>query len=169
MRDEKKYLAAEVGAHLEKSEYCIITNYHGIKVDETMELREQLAQCGAEFHVVKNSAFGVAAKDQGLPEMDQFLDGPTAIVVGGTDPSASAKQLKRFHKENEKVIVKAAVLGDRILTAEQVSQLAELPSLEVLRSQLLSLLNSPASSLLSVLTAPSRSMVNLLQAKAKEN
>ena len=37
MRDEKKYLAEEVGAHLEKSEYCIITNYHGIKVDETKE------------------------------------------------------------------------------------------------------------------------------------
>lgn len=169
MRDEKKYLAEEVGAHLEKSEYCIITNYHGIKVDETMELRAQLAKCGAEFHVVKNSAFGVAAKTQGLPDMDQFLDGPTAIVVGGTDPSAAAKQLKLFQKDKEKVTVKAALLGDRILTAEQLSQLAELPSLEVLRAQLLSLLNTPASSLLSVLTAPSRSMVNLLQAKAKEN
>ncbi|MFP6900406.1 MAG: 50S ribosomal protein L10 [Opitutales bacterium] len=169
MRDEKKYLAEEVGSHLEKSEYCIIANYHGIKVDETMELRAQLADCGAEFHVVKNSAFGVAAKTRGLPDLSQFLDGPTAIVVGGTDPSAAAKQLKRFYEKKAKVAVKAALLGDRILTTEQLSQLAELPSLEVLRSLLLCLLNSPASSLLSLLTAPSRSMVNLLQAKAKEN
>ena len=103
MRAEKKYLAIEVDGHLEKSDFCIIADYHGIKVDETAELRLRLAQCDAEFHVVKNSALGVAAKDRGMPDVSAFLIGPTAIVVGGTDAASAAKKLKLFRKETEKV------------------------------------------------------------------
>ena len=169
MRAEKKYLSDEVTSHLEKSDFCIIADYHGIKVDETAELRLRLAQCDAEFHVVKNSALDIAAKARGMPDMSKFLNGPTAIVVGGTNSSGTAKELKRFHEETEKVSVKAAVLGDRLLTPEEFAKLAELPNLDILRSQLLSLLNSPASSLLSVLSGPSRSFLNLLQSKAGEN
>ena len=169
MRAEKKYLPVEVAGHLDKSDFCIIADYHGIKVDETAELRLLLAQCNAEFHVVKNSALNVAAKERGMPDMTEFLNGPTAIVVGGTDSSGTAKALKRFNTETEKVSVKAAVLGDRLLTSEEFARLAELPNLEVMRAKLLSLLNSPTSSLLSVLSGPARSFLNLLQAKAAEN
>ena len=165
MRTEKKYLAEELQAHLEKSDYCIIADYHGIKVDETKELRARLAEFGAEFHVVKNSALGIAAKSRGMPDVDEFLNGPTAIVVGGSDASAIAKKLKLFFKEKEKVAVKAGVVGDRLLTAEEIARLAELPSLDALRSQLLSLLNSPASGFLSVASGPARSLLNVLQAK----
>ena len=169
MRTEKKYLATEVDSHLEKSDFCIIADYHGIKVDETAELRSNLAECGAEFHVVKNSALEVAAKARGMPDMSEFLNGPTAIVVGGEDASGTAKKLKKFHKETEKVGIKAGVFGDRLLSAEEITRLAELPDMDTLRAQLLSLLNSPASGLLSVLSGPARSFVNVLQAKTNES
>ena len=165
MRAEKKYLATEVNDHLEKSDYCIIADYHGIKVDETAELRSSLAECEAEFHVVKNSALGVAAKNRDMPDVSEFLSGPTAIVVGGVDAAGTAKKLKLFHKKTEKLSIKVGVLGDRLLTSEEVARLAELPSLDSLRSQLLSLLNSPGSGLLSVLSGPARSFLNVLQAK----
>jgi large subunit ribosomal protein L10 len=169
MRAEKKYLASEVDGHLDKSDFCILADYHGIKVDETEELRSSLAECGAEFHVVKNSALDIAAKARGMPDMSEFLIGPTAIVVGGRDASGTAKKLKKFHKETEKVGVKAGIFGDRLLTAEQITRLAELPDLDTLRAQLLSLLNSPATGLLSVLSSPARSFVNVLQAKANDH
>ena len=165
MRTEKKYLATEVTGHLEKSDYCIIADYHGIKVDETMELRSSLAECGAEFHVVKNSALEMAAKARGMPDVREFLNGPTAIIVGGCDASGTAKKLKLFHKETDKVSIKVGVLDDRLLTPKEMARLADLPNLDTLRAQLLSLLNSPASSLLSVLSGPSRSFLNILQAK----
>ena len=169
MRTEKKYLATEVDSHLEKSDFCIIADYHGIKVDETAELRSKLAECGAEFHVVKNSALDVAAKARGMPDMSAFLSGPTAIVVGGADASGTAKKLKKFHKETEKVGIKGGVFGDRLLSAEEIARLAELPDMDTLRAQLLSLLNSPASGFLSVLSGPARSFVNVLQAKTNES
>ena len=67
MRPEKQYLVEEVNNHLNKSDYVYLTNYERITVDEIAELREQLSQQDAEFHVIKNSIFGVAAEPNSCP------------------------------------------------------------------------------------------------------
>ena len=87
MRPEKKYLVAEIDKHLEKSSYVYLTNYERITVDEIAELREALSQHDAEFHVIKNNIFGVAATARNLPDLSEYLQGQTAIVVGGNNPS----------------------------------------------------------------------------------
>ena len=101
MRPEKQYLVEEVTGHLDKSSYVYLTNYSGITVDETAELRGALAEHGAEFHVVKNTIFSVAAASRELPEMDAHLTGPTAIVIGGENPSGVAKTLGAFFKKKD--------------------------------------------------------------------
>jgi large subunit ribosomal protein L10 len=89
------------------------------------------------------------------------------VVVGGKDSAGVAKVLKGFFKESQKVEVKAAVLGKKFITADEVSQLAELPSLEALRAQLLGLLNQPGTMLVRVLNAVPQGVVNVLQAKVR--
>ena len=116
--------------------------------------------------MVKNSSLNLAAKDKNLPDLSDYLSGHTAIVVGGEDPSGVAKALLEYNKESKKVTLKAGALGDRLLTSDQVKQLAALPNLETLKSQFLSLLNTPSTQLVSVLSAPARSMATVLQAKA---
>lgn len=167
MRVEKKYLIDEVEAHLKKSDYIILTNYSGITVDETAELREKLAEDGAEFHVVKNSSFRVAAKTLGLPEVDDSLSGPTAIIVGGNNSPGAAKTVTAFFKDKKKVEVKSAILGDKVITADDVKALAELPSLDALRGQLLGLLNQPGTMFVRLLNAPAQNLANVLQAKVR--
>lgn len=167
MRVEKKYLIEEVSNHLKKSDYVILTNYTGITVAETAELREKLAADGAEFHVVKNSSLSVAAKALGLPNLDECLAGPTAIIVGGKNSPGAAKALTAFIKDKKKLEVKSAVLGDKLITADDVQALAELPSLDALRAQLLGLLNQPGTMLVRVLSAPAQSLANVLQAKVR--
>ena len=83
MRAEKQYLVTEVETHLKKSDYVILTNFAGVTVAEVAELRAELRKENAEFHVVKNSSLLVAAKALGLPEFEESLTGPTAIIVGG--------------------------------------------------------------------------------------
>ena len=166
MRPEKTYLIDEAKNHLGKSEYFFLTDYQGIDAKETSELRNKLAERGAEFHVVKNSSIRLAANPELVEELDTYLKGHTAIVVGGDDASGVAKVLGDYFKSKDKVSVKAGALGDRSLTAEEVKQLAKLPGLEQLHAQLLSLLNTPATSLVSVLSAPARGMVTVLKAKA---
>lgn len=170
MRPEKKYLVEEVSTHLEKSDYVYLANYSRISVEETADLRNRLNAEGAEFHVVKNSILNVAAKERELPDLSEHLEGPVAIIVGGNNPSGVAKVLQTFFKEKEKVELKGGVVDDRLLTREEVAELAKLPGLDVLRAQLLGLLNQPASLMVQVLAAVPRSMVQVLQAKVdKEN
>lgn len=167
MRAEKQYLIAEVETHLKKSDYVILTNFTGITVAEVADLRAELAKENAEFHVVKNSSLRVAAKTLGLPDVDAALGGPTAIIVGGKNSAGVAKTVTQFFKAKQKVEVKAAVLGNKLLSAEDVKALAELPSLEALRAQFLGLLNQPGTMLVRVLNAVPQGVVNVLQAKVR--
>ena len=166
MRPEKNYLIREASDYLSKSDYFFLTDYKGINSEDTSTLRNRLSEKGAEFHVVKNSSLNLAAKDKNLPDLSDYLSGHTAIVVGGEDPSGVAKALLEYNKESKKVTLKAGALGDLLLTSDQVKQLAALPNLETLKSQFLSLLNTPSTQLVSVLSAPARSMATVLQAKA---
>ena len=167
MRPEKKFLIREVTEHLENSDYVFLTDFTGITVDESNELRGELASRGAEFHIVKNSALKLAATEQNISISEEFLAGPTAIVTGG-DPSGAAKVLGSFKKSKSKLTVKTGALGDRQLTAKEISSLANLPNLETLQAQLLSLLGTPATQLVTLFNTPARQFVTVLAAKADE-
>jgi large subunit ribosomal protein L10 len=167
MRAEKKYLIDEVEKHLKKSDYVILANFTGVTVADAAELRLRLSAEKAEYHVVKNSSLRVAAKSLGLPDIDSALVGPTAIVVGGRNSAGVAKILKQFFKDKQKIEVKAGVLSKKLISPKDVERLAEMPSLEVLRSQLLGLMNQPASAFVRIINAVPQGLVNVLQAKVR--
>ncbi|MDR2674732.1 MAG: 50S ribosomal protein L10 [Opitutaceae bacterium] len=153
MRAEKKYLIAEVENHLKKSDYVILANYTQVTVAEVAELRAGLAAENAEFHVVKNSSLKVAAKALGLPDIDDGLAGPTAIVVGGKNPAGVAKVIKKFFEDKKKLEIKLGVVERKIVTADFLSKIADLPPFDTLRAQFLSLLTSNAAAFVRVLDA----------------
>ncbi len=167
MRVEKKYLIEEVAGHLKKSDYVILANFDRMTVADVAELRARLAAHKAEFHVVKNSSLRVAAEALKLPGFNTVLTGPTAIIVGGRNSPGVAKVVRDFIKEKQKVVVKAGVLGQKVLTPAEIEQLAGLPPLESLQAQLLGLLNQPASLFVRVLNAVPQGVANVLQAKVR--
>jgi len=169
MRPEKQYLVEEVNEHLNKSDYVYLANYERITVDEIAELRASLSEHNAEFHVIKNSIFGVAAAAKELPDMGEHLTGQTAIIVGGDNPSGVAKVIGEFFKKKEKVDVKAGILNDKALTKEEIAALAKLPGLESLRAQLLGLLTQPGTGFVRILNAVPQSLLFALQAKADKD
>jgi len=154
MRAEKQYLITEVETHLKKSDYVILTNYTKVTVADVADLRAKLKAESAEFHVVKNSSFKVAAKALGLPDFDdKAFVGPTAILVGGKNPAGVAKIVKAFFKEKQKLEIKAGVMEKKAVTADFLSQIADLPPLNSLRASFLSLLTSNAAAFVRVLDA----------------
>jgi large subunit ribosomal protein L10 len=153
MRAEKQYLISEVETHLKKSDYVILANFSKVTVSDVAELRKRLATEKAEFHVVKNSSLRVAAKALGLPEFENALAGPTAVVVGGKNSAGVAKILKKFFEEKQKLEIKVGVLEKKIVTAENLKKIADLPSFDVLRSQLLGLFMQNAAAFVRVLDA----------------
>jgi len=158
MRAEKQYLIAEVETHLKKSDYVILANYSKITVSDVADLRSKLAVEKAEFHVVKNSSLRVAAKALGLPDIENSLTGPTAVIVGGKNPAGVAKVLKKFFADKQKLEVKVGVIDKKTITAADLAIMADLPSLEALRSQLLGLFTQNAAA-----------FVRLLDAKVKKD
>ncbi len=153
MRAEKQYLIAEVDTHLKKSDYVILTNFSKVTVADTADLRKKLAAEKAEFHVVKTSSLRVAAKALGLPEFESALTGPTAIIVGGKNSAGVAKVLKKFFDDKQKLEIKVGVLDKKLVSAEDLKKIADLPSFEALRSQFLGLLKSNAGAFVRVLDA----------------
>ncbi len=153
MRAEKQYLISEVETHLKKSDYVILANFTKVTVADVAELRKKLAAEKAEFHVVKNSSLRVAAKALGLPEFEGALTGPTAVVVGGKNSAGVAKILKAFFKDKQKLEVKVGVMDKKIVSAADLSAIADLPPFEALRSQLLGLFSQNAAAFVRVLDA----------------
>jgi large subunit ribosomal protein L10 len=153
MRAEKQYLISEVETHLKKSDYVILANFTKVTVSDVAELRASLAPEKAEFHVVKNSSFRVAAKALGLPDLESSLAGQTAVVVGGTNPAGVAKTLKKFIEEKQKLEVKVGVFDKKLMTAADLAKLADLPSFDVLRSMFLGLLTMQGAAFVRVLDA----------------
>jgi large subunit ribosomal protein L10 len=125
--------------HLKKSDYVILANFTKVTVADVAELRKKLAAEKAEFHVVKNSSLRVAAKALGLPDIESALTGPTAVVVGGKNSAGVAKVLKKFFKDKQKLEVKVGVMDKKLITAADLAKIADLPSFEALRAQLLGL------------------------------
>ncbi len=153
MRAEKQFLVDEVAGHLAKSKYLLVANFTGVTVKDATDIRAQLRPLGAEYHVVKNSILGIAAKQAGLPDLSAHLEGHTALVTGGDNPSGVAKVLVKFFKDFSKLEVKAGVLDAKLLGAKDIEALSKLPSLEVIRAQLLALLSTPATQVVRILVA----------------
>ncbi len=168
MRAEKKYLVDEIEEHLDKSGYVFLADYNHITVAETAELRSALSEHNAEFHVIKNNMFRVVAKEREFPGLDEHLIGPTAIIVGGENAPGVAKELGKFFKEKKKLVVKCGLLDKKLLQAEDITELAKLPPLAVIRAQFLSLLNTPARQIATVIQAVPQGFLNILKARSEQ-
>ncbi|EEF61404.1 50S ribosomal protein L10 [Pedosphaera parvula] len=165
MRAEKKNITQEYLSRLNASPFFIVVNYQGLKVGPITDLRKRLIKAGAEVHVVKNSLFRIAAKEAGVADLNGALTGQIAVITGQKDVSAAAKIVKTFSSEFEKLKVKFGYLNNNRLEASDLSALADLPSIEVLRGKLLGVLQAPASTLVALLNTPGSQLARVLQAR----
>ncbi|MDQ3119024.1 MAG: 50S ribosomal protein L10 [Verrucomicrobiota bacterium] len=169
MRPEKATIVADLSEKLNRSPFMLVTDYQRMKVGQFGELRNRLMPAGAEVRVVKNSFLKRAMADSGLPDVSDQLMGQTAVVTGEKDVAPVAKILKVFAAEFKIAALKVGVVDRAVLSTADVEALAELPSREVLLSQLLSLLLMPATSLVRVLNEPASAFARLLNAKAGQS
>jgi large subunit ribosomal protein L10 len=168
MRAEKQNISAEYVSRLNSSPFFIVVDYQGLKVGPITELRKRLNKAGAEMHVVKNSIFRIAAKEAGVADLTGTLAGQLAVVTGRQDVSSAAKVLKTFSSEFEKPKLKFGYLNNQRLEGKDLMTLADLPSIEVLRSKLMGLLNTPATNLVRLLNTPATQLARVLKAKAEK-
>jgi large subunit ribosomal protein L10 len=169
MRPEKANIVSDLSEKLNRSPFLLVTDYQRMKVDQFGELRNRLAPAGAEVRVVKNSFLKRAMANSGMPDVADKLTGQTAIVMGENDVAPVAKILKLFAAEFKIATLKIGVVDKAVLSTADVEALAELPSREILLSQLLGLLLAPATRLVRVLNEPASAFARLLKAKGDKD
>lgn len=169
-REKKEELVKGYVEQLNNSEAIIITGNNGLKVSEIEALRRKIREAEGAFSIVKNTLAKRAIEEANLPGVDELLTGPIGIGFCLNNASGVAKTIIDFAKQNDQLVIKGGLLGNNVLDEAAVKSLANLPSLNVLRGQIIGLINTPSSRLVGVLASGVRQVVNVIHAYAdKEN
>ena len=141
-RPEKVAVVDEVRERLDRSQAAVLTEYRGLNVAEISALRRSLRAAGGDYKIYKNTLVRFAARDLGL-EIEDLLTGPTAIAFVDGDPVAVAKALRDFARNNQNLVVKGGVLGDKLLSADETRALADVAPREELLARLAGAMAAP--------------------------
>ena len=146
-----------------------LVDYQGLTSEGLGALRKELRQNGAKLVVAKNTLINIALKDGGF-DFANVLHGPSALVLVQDDPVGAAKALTEFAKKNDKGIpaAKGGVLDGAQISAKQLEAVANLPSKDVLRAELVGVLQAPLSELVGVLGGKLQEFVGILDAKVQK-
>ncbi|CUW47609.1 50S ribosomal protein L10 [Novacetimonas hansenii] len=165
-RTEKREFVASLAAVFAETSMVVVTRNDGLTVADVTELRRRVRAAGATYKVAKNRLANLALAGTQFEGIAPLLKGPTAISWAD-EPVAVAKVLVEFAKTNDKLVLLGGSLGSQTLSVEGVKALAELPSLDVLRAQLVGLISTPATRIAGVLQAPGGQLARVFGAYAK--
>ena len=150
---DKTAVIDEVAEKVSETTAAVVTEYRGLTVAEISSLRRTLRAAGADYKVFKNTLVKRAISGTPAEPLGEFLAGPTAIAWIKGDISGVAKALRDFAKATPTLVIKGGVLDGRALSAKDLGALADLPSREVLLSQLAGLIAAPMRNLAALFQA----------------
>jgi large subunit ribosomal protein L10 len=159
----KKAEKVEALAHeLESSTSAIIGTFAKLTVGQDFELRKAVRQAGGRYRVLKNKLAARASKGTKIEAALQGLKGVSSVAYTDGDPVALAKALSEWVKENAEFTFKLGIVDGKVISVEEVDQLAKMPGKEELFSKLLFLINAPAQRLATVMAATGRDLAVVL-------
>ena len=160
IRPEKKSIAAELEERVSGALYMILTDYTGMDMPQTNELKQSLRDKKASFNVINNRMLNRTLET----DASDLLKGQTAMIYGSGDVVEVAKIIKKFTAANQKPTIKGGFLEGKAISAEDVVELAKLPAKEVLQAMLLGTLQAPCTQLVGVMHQKVSSLVYVLDA-----
>jgi len=161
---DKVAIVDEITSKLNDSKAVFVTEYRGMKVGALATLRGALRESGAEHKVYKNTLARFAVAQAGLDGLSELLVGPTALTFVKEDSVAAAKALRDTARANPLLVLRGGALGTNVLTAADVTALADLPSREELLARFAGALQAPLVKTASLLQALPRNFAYGLQA-----
>lgn len=164
---EKVAVVEDIKERLAGAKTVVLTEYRGLTVQQLSELRKQLRAVSAQYKVLKNRLARIAISSSELKVLGPLLTGPTGMIVSREDPVAVAKALQTFTRTNQALTIKAGYVDGQLLQAAGLKALADLPSREALRSQLVGAIQGPLAQLVGLLTAPHRDLVYVLDQRGR--
>ena len=164
-RAQKASSIEELKGVFDQSGAVVVTQYSGLTFVEMADLRTRLRKEGAVLKVFKNRLAIKALDGKGGDAAANLFKGPVALAFG-PDPVTAAKITAQYAKENAKLVLIGAIMGNDVLNDTAVKALATLPSLDELRGKLIGLMQAPATKIAGVLAAPAGQLARVLKAHA---
>jgi large subunit ribosomal protein L10 len=163
---EKTEVIEDLKTRLDGVRTVLLTEYRGLTVQQLSDLRKQLRSVSAEYKVVKNRLAKLALSPD-LASMKGLLKGPTGMILSKDDPVAVAKALHTFARTNQALVIKAGYVEGQLLQPAGLKALADLPSKETLRAQIVGAIQGPLAQLVGLLQAPQRELAYVLSERGK--
>jgi len=138
----------QIAAQIREAAAVYAVDYRGLTVAQAAELRAGLREADARFQIVKNTLSLRAADEAGADGLKPVVEnGPTALAFVRGDPALAAKTLDTFARRAQGLAFKGGVMGDAVLSADEVGQIARLPARDQLNAQLAGIVASPLTGL----------------------
>jgi large subunit ribosomal protein L10 len=169
-RTVKSTVIGDIKGRFDKMTSAVFLDFKGMTVEEVSKLRVEFRKNGVEYRVVKNTLVKQALAGKPWSKLlTETLKGMTGVAWSYEDPSAAAKVVKAFRKDNEKLQIKAGLVEGQLLDGKAVeSQLATMPGKNELRAQLLATLQAPLQNFVALLQAPAQNLVYVLSAQERK-
>jgi large subunit ribosomal protein L10 len=167
-RQSKEGLVENYQGGVVKAPNVFLVKYQGITVPQVTDLRTRVRESGGHYEVVKNRIVLRVLDGSVLEGLKEHFEGPTAVAYNEDDPVALAKVLTDFAKEVPAIEFKAGFVDGQVVEAEELKQIATLPSREELIAKLLFLLQSPITGFVRVMAALPQQFVTVLEQVRQE-
>jgi large subunit ribosomal protein L10 len=166
---EKKAQAEELRSQLATVSTVILSTFQGITVEQDTKLRRSVEAAGGHYQVVKNTVAERAAEGTPAEPLLKGLKGTNSIAYTKTDPVTLAKVLTKVAKDVPAFQFRAGWVEGRVISIQEIGQLAQLPSKEELISKIMFMLNAPAQRVATVLAALPRNLAVVTSEAVKAN
>ena len=168
-RKEKEQDVEKLHLELGQMSTVILSTFQGITVEQDTKLRRAVESTGGRYKVVKNTLAERAGAGTSAEGLLKNLSGTNSIAYTASDPVTLAKVLTKIAKDVPSFKFRAGVVEGRVISIEEIQQLAQLPSKDELISKIMFLLKAPAQRLATVLSAIPRDLAVVIDQAVKEN
>ena len=149
---EKKAVVEALAERFKGASAGVFVDYRGITVAEDTQLRRELVSNEVEYSVVKNTLTNFALEKAGLSDLDSVLNGTTSLATSAGDPIAPIRIINEYSKKmGDRFNIKAAFMDGKVLDAQEIEEIAALPSKDALYAKVLGTMLAPITSLAVVL------------------
>ena len=156
-KEQKKNYISEMETQFQNTEAVLVTHYQGLTMSQLDELRAQMREHGIIFKITKNRITKLAIEKTKCKDLSDLFVGATAVAFSD-DAIMSARIISKFAKTNENLKLLGGIMGSEILDQAGVQNVANLPTLDEARANIVGILAAPASKFISILLARSEKM-----------
>lgn len=164
----KRWMAKELTSQLEGVDSFVLFGYQKINAEQAADLRRQLWEKDINMTVVKNTVASIVFSEIYGHDMKDILTGAVAIAYGGESPADVAKAILDWNKKNKVLVVKGGYVPGKVMGADDVKALSQVPTKPVMLSLIAGVLQAPIQQIATIMAAPCQDMSYAIDAQIEK-